>query len=501
MNGRASRGMSAHLRNSLTRPRIEFRYRSTTSAVSTSTACTWFVPFTSMTFPPSRLWPNKLDREWTGFRDASRTRSPWDAKWYASPAAATVLPTPPFPPVKMYRIFGRCSRSSGRLVTSATSKRGSEEEVVGHRLDHVESARLARVHREHGPHLPGEFRADLIEVLPLHPRAVPEELHRLAALRLGEFGRLHLIHDEARHLEAERIEHLEGSFGIQDCHALRDEDHEERRAALVHHQIREPRDLPLDVLKFLQDFVLRDLRALQGRRDRFVFLGLLPGLRDLPDPLAQDLRHRNHADPVAERGHVEHVKIVPARRDEVCHGVVRGRLVHRRFRGRGVDVLFDFRWELRQAIHREDLLLHLDLIVRDAPVCVDLHDVQIRNQRDEPPSEDVPIEDVAEARLRVRREAEDLPVPLRSHVVAEPRAARRLAEPALPREDHDSLVALLLEVRGEAHRTSSEHLVREVPLPEHPLFPALDVRDRIRQDLEGVVRRGGREPGAVPPRC
>jgi hypothetical protein len=38
MKGFASNGMSAHFRNSFTRPRIEFRYLSTTSDVSTSTA-------------------------------------------------------------------------------------------------------------------------------------------------------------------------------------------------------------------------------------------------------------------------------------------------------------------------------------------------------------------------------------------------------------------------------------------------------------------------------
>ena len=55
MNGFASSGMSAHLRNSFTRPRIEFRYRSTTSVVSTSTAWTPFAPCTWTTFPPERL--------------------------------------------------------------------------------------------------------------------------------------------------------------------------------------------------------------------------------------------------------------------------------------------------------------------------------------------------------------------------------------------------------------------------------------------------------------
>src|SRR5437899_10337476 len=102
-----------------------------------------------MTFPPERLWPNRLDREWTGFKDATRTFSPWEAQWYASPAAATVFPTPPFPPVKMYRIFGRCSRSWGRVVTRHHLERGSEGQVLAHSLAHVESARFLPAPREH----------------------------------------------------------------------------------------------------------------------------------------------------------------------------------------------------------------------------------------------------------------------------------------------------------------------------------------------------------------
>src|SRR5438309_3598171 len=436
MNGLASRGMSAHFRNSLTRPRIELRYRSTTSVVSTSTAYTFFAPFTSMTFPPERLWPNRLDREWTGFKDATRTLSPWEAQWYASPAAATVFPTPPFPPVKMYRIFGRCSRSSGRVVTRHHLERRSEEQVLGHPLDHVESARFPRVHREHRNDLPRELRFDFIEIFPLHPRAVPEELDRFAAFRLGELRRVHLVHDQPRHLKAEGVEHLERALRVQDRHALRDQDHEEGCAPLVDHEVREPRELRLNVLKLLEDLVLRDLRPLQGRRDRLVLLGLLARLRDFPDPLAQDLRHRDHANAVAERRHVEHVEVVAARGHEVGHRVVRGRLVHRGLGGRRVNVFLDLRRELREPVHRADLLFDLVLVVGHTSVRINLDDVQIRDNGDEALSEDVPVEDVAEARLRVRRETEDVPLPLRGHVVAQARAARRLPEASLSGEDH-----------------------------------------------------------------
>src|SRR2546426_521709 len=95
---------------------------------------------------------------------------------------------------------------------------------------------------------------------------------------------------------------------------------------------------------------------------------------------------------------------------------------------------------------------HLLKIPAIATIRVDLHDIQVRNDADQPFPEDVPVEDVAQARLRIRREAEDLPIPLRGHVMAQPRAARRLAEAPLPREDHDSLVAFLLKERGKAHR-------------------------------------------------
>src|SRR5713226_8761831 len=161
-----------------------------------------------------------------------------------------------------------------------------------------------------------------------------------------------------------------------------------------------------------------DLRPFQGRGDRFVLLSLLASFRDLPDPLAEDARHRDHPDAVAERGHIEHVQVVATRRHEVGHCVVRGRLVHGRFGGRRVDVLLDFGRNIREAIHGPNLLLHLLLILGHAPVRVDLHDVQVWDHGDEAFSEDVPVEDVAQARLRIGREAEDLPIPFRSHVMA-----------------------------------------------------------------------------------
>ncbi len=72
-----------------------------------------------------------------------------------------------------------------------------------------------------------ELRLDLIEILPLHARAVAEEFDRLAAFRLCQFRGIDLVHDEPGHLQAESIEHLEGAFRIEDRHALRNQDHEE----------------------------------------------------------------------------------------------------------------------------------------------------------------------------------------------------------------------------------------------------------------------------------
>src|SRR5256886_15876071 len=46
--------------------------------------------------------------------------------------------------------------------------------------------------------------------------------------------------------------------------------------------------------------------------------------------------------------------------------------------------------------------------------------------------------------------------------------------------------------------TTSEDLVREIPLPEHPLFPALDVRDGVGENLERVVRWNDRHAEHVP---
>ena len=270
-------------------------------------------------------------------------------------------------------------------------------------------------------------------------------------LRVHEFGRVDLVHDEAGHLETEGVEHGERARRVQDGHALRDQDHEERRAVLVHHEVREARDLGLDVVQLPEDLVLGDLPALQGRGDRLVLLGLLPGLRDLAHPLAQDRRHRDHPDAVAERRHVEHVEVVVARRHEVRHGVVRRGLVHRGLRRGGVDVLLDLPGELREAVHGQDLLLHLVLVVRDALVRVDLHDVQVGLDLDRALPEDVPVEDVAQAGLGIRGEAED-PLPaLGGHVVGEARGTRRLPEAPLAREDHDALVAALLEEGLQTH--------------------------------------------------
>src|SRR5207245_11122374 len=66
-------------------------------------------------------------------------------------------------------------------------------------------------------------------------------------------------------------------------------------------------------------------------------------------------------------------------------------------------------------------------------------------------SEAVAVKNVAEARMRVRRETEHVALSFRGHVVAQARAARRLAETPFAREDDDPFVALLLEIGGEAH--------------------------------------------------
>src|SRR2546427_7171585 len=59
----------------------------------------------------------------------------------------------------------------------------------------------------------------------------------------------------------------------------------------------------------------------------------------------------------------------------------------------------------------------------------------------------------------------------------------------LARRRSRSLCRLSSRSRRQGPWISSEDLVCEVPLPEHALLPALDVRDGVWEDFEGVVRR------------
>jgi hypothetical protein len=98
MKGRASTGMSAHLRKSRTRRPMFCRYASTVSRVSTSMANRFGTPPTGLVRPPPRSWPKTLESECTGLSEAIRVLRPWLAKCSAMAADITVLPTPPFPP-------------------------------------------------------------------------------------------------------------------------------------------------------------------------------------------------------------------------------------------------------------------------------------------------------------------------------------------------------------------------------------------------------------------
>src|SRR5207249_3403247 len=104
-----------------------------------------------------------------------------------------------------------------------------------------------------------------------------------------------------------------------------------------------------------------------------------------------------------------------------------------------------------QPVHREDLLFDLALVIGHSSVCINLDDIEVWDDGDEPFAENVAVEDIAQAGLGVRRETEDVPLPFRGHVVAQARAARRLAESAFPGEDHDPFVAFRLEIGGQAH--------------------------------------------------
>src|SRR5207245_8789052 len=94
----------------------------------------------------------------------------------------------------MYRNFGRSWMSSGSVAID-TSERRAEQQVLRDLFDHVEAARLARVHGEHRDDLAGELRTDLVEVLALHQDTVPEELCCLTAFGIREFRGIHLLHD------------------------------------------------------------------------------------------------------------------------------------------------------------------------------------------------------------------------------------------------------------------------------------------------------------------
>ncbi len=115
---------------------------------------------------------------------------------------------------------------------------------------------------------------------------------------------------------------------------------------------------------------------------------------------------------MAEGRHVEHVQVVPARGHEVGHRVVRRGLVHRGLGRRRIDVFLDFGGELREPVHGEDLLLDFLLVIGDAAVRIDLDDVEVGDDGDEAFAEDVPIKDIAEARLGIGRKTEDVPLPL-----------------------------------------------------------------------------------------
>ncbi len=147
---------------------------------------------------------------------------------------------------------------------------------------------------------------------------------------------------------------------------------------------------------------------------------------------------------MAERDEVIDVKVVVLFDDDVDHRVEDGALLHRRFGARRLDVVLDLLGDRVEAVHVEDLLADLVLVGLDVRVSIDLLGPEVFHDLDRPFAEDILLEDVREAGLRINREDQDA-LALASEPVGGCRREGGLAETALAAE-HD---VAALRVRGE----------------------------------------------------
>ena len=143
------------------------------------------------------------------------------------------------------------------------------------------------------------------------------------------------------------------------------------------------------------------LLAPHRRRDLVVLAHVPPELGDLVDPLVVDFGHRQIVERVAERHEVVDVVVVVPLHDDVDHGVENRALFHRGLGRGGGDIVVNLFGDLVEAVHVENLLPDLRLVVPDPLVGVHLLGPEVLHDRHGPLAEDVPLEDVGEARLRV----------------------------------------------------------------------------------------------------
>jgi hypothetical protein len=304
----------------------------------------------------------------------------------------------------------------------------------GQLLDHLQAGDVTLQLGDAGQHLIAEAPVDLPEVAFLHLDAVLQIRRHAVAHR--QVLREHAVHDVAADGHVEAGEHLGGLAGVDEDHLLGDQ-HEEERGLLPVGEDAGGRVDPLpDVLQLAQDQVLLELLvAPDPRRHLLVLPHLLAEVGDLADPLVVHLGHRQVVEGVAEGDQVVDVVVVVALDDDVDDRVEDRALLHRRLGAGGLDVVLDLVGHLVQRVHVEDLLADLVLVVLDAAVGVDLLRPQVVDDLDRPLAEDVPLEDVGEARLGVHGEHQHLvPPPCQP-----PGGGRReggLPEPALAAE-HD----------------------------------------------------------------
>ncbi len=166
-----------------------------------------------------------------------------------------------------------------------------------------------------------------------------------------------------------------------------------------------------------------------------VFLHLLTQGRDLLDPLVVHAGHAQVVQRVAQGHQVVDVVIVFGTDHNVHHLVKDGALLHRRFRGSSLDVVFDLFRYLIHAIHVADLLPYLLLILPDVPVRVNLLGEQVGYNLHRTLPEDVLLEDVCERSLRIHGEDQH-PVSLLRQPIGRSGREGGLSQPALAAE-HD----------------------------------------------------------------